>query len=80
MTNSVFSSPSTGDAPQPIEGLRHALAGFASPHQEDADELASLAQQVLDDPVALEQLSDRVFELFKQDIRAQRERSGTYKR
>ncbi|MEL6383550.1 MAG: hypothetical protein AAFQ89_14080 [Cyanobacteria bacterium J06626_18] len=80
MTNTVSSSPSAGDASQPIEGLRSTLAGFTSTHLEEADELAPIAQQILDDPVALEKLSDRVFELFKQDIRAQRERSGSYRR
>ena len=80
MTNSVSSSPSANDASQAVNGIRSPIAGLASIHWEDADDLAPLAQQVLVDPVALEQLSDRVLELFKQDIRAQRERSGPNRR
>lgn len=49
----------------------------------DADELskyAPLASQILDDPVALRQVSDRVFELLCRDLRLQQERRQGYGR
>ncbi|MEO1094795.1 MAG: hypothetical protein AAFX01_07835 [Cyanobacteria bacterium J06638_28] len=54
------------------------LTDFAASGQEDVGALAGMAQQILEDPIALQQLSDRVFELLAQDIRRQRERSHTY--
>jgi hypothetical protein len=38
--------------------------------------LAQLAQRYLDDPVLQEKLCDRVYELFRSDLRIQRERLG----
>ena len=49
----------------------------------DRDELAQyapLATQILDDPVAMRQVSDRVFELLCQDLRLQQERRRGYGR
>jgi len=44
------------------------------------DELAKLAEQVLEDPLAVQQLSDRVVQLLQQDLKQQRERHGDYGR
>ena len=49
----------------------------------DADELAKyapLAAQILDDPVTLRKVSDRVFELLCRDLRLQQERRQGYGR
>lgn len=49
----------------------------------DADELAKyapLAAQILDDPVTLRKVSDRVFELLCQDLRLQQDRRQGYGR
>jgi len=61
--------------------------GYAAPaHFLDlpqADELASLSQlaaQVLQDPLAMQRLSDRVLELLQRDLTLQRERSRGYGR
>jgi hypothetical protein len=56
-------------------------AQFLEPIQ--IDDLATLAQvsaQLLEDPIAVYQLSDRVFELLQQDLFLQRERGYGYGR
>jgi hypothetical protein len=53
---------------------------LALPQGQELDALAQLAQQVLADPLAVQRLSDRVVELMRQDLRQQRERSGSYGR
>lgn len=53
---------------------------LALPPGTNIGELAHLAQQVLADPMAVQKLSDRVVELMRQDVRRQRERSGSYGR
>jgi hypothetical protein len=50
------------------------------PQSEDMAMLSQLAAQLLDDPLALQQLSDRVVELLHQDLERQRERSRGYGR
>lgn len=69
----------------PLPGIHP--AGYASPAQfleppdgEDLATLSQLAAQVLQDPLAMRQLGDRVVELMQQDLRLQRERSRGYGR
>ncbi|MGA9377468.1 MAG: hypothetical protein WBV73_01600 [Phormidium sp.] len=42
--------------------------------------MSQLAKQVLEDPLLLRQLSDRIYELMQTDLRLQRERSRNYGR
>jgi len=53
--------------------LIQAAGGFAAPIQLEA-ELATVITAVLANPIALHNLSDRVFELLCQDLRRQQER------
>ncbi len=54
-------------------------AQFREPaHGTDMATLAQMAAQLLEDPMAVRQLGDRVFELLQQDLRLQRERSHGY--
>ncbi len=62
-------------------------AGYAAPvqfvepsHGADLNTLAQLAAQLLQDPIAVYQLGDRVFELLQQDLDLQRERGYGYGR
>lgn len=57
------------------EALASPFAGFAAYEFDRDAELAALAAQVLDDPVAFEQVCDRVLDLMRQDLRRQQERS-----
>ncbi|MBD1867180.1 hypothetical protein H6F95_07655 [Cyanobacteria bacterium FACHB-471] len=41
---------------------------------QDSEEVSKLAKQVLRDPVLLQKLSDRVYEIMLQDLRNQRDR------
>ncbi|XHX78666.1 MAG: hypothetical protein RBJ76_01670 [Stenomitos frigidus ULC029] len=50
------------------------------PHAEDLAMLSQLAAQLLQDPLAVKQLSDRVVELLQHDLRLQRERNHGYGR
>ena len=50
------------------------------PHAEDLAMLSQLAAQLLQDPLAVKQLSDRVVELLQNDLRLQRERNHGYGR
>lgn len=49
-------------------------------HAEDLAMLAKLAAQLLQEPLAVQKLSDRVLELLQHDLTLQRERSGSYGR
>jgi len=40
--------------------------------------IAKLTQHILQDPLQLQQLGDRVYELLQQDLRIQQERSRGY--
>ncbi len=62
-------------------------AGYAAParflqltHPEDLALLSQLAGQLLQDPLAVKRLSDRVVELLHQDLVQQQERSRGYGR
>jgi hypothetical protein len=50
------------------------------PPNTDLATLSQLAEQLLQDPLALQQLSDRVLELLHQDLERQQERSRGYGR
>ena len=75
---------------RPSQDVHYALpstVGTAAPctsvaamDPEVAGDLAKLAHTLLEDPIALQTLGDRVFELLQQDIRAQQERNATYRR
>jgi|GEM_PF-1621244 hypothetical protein len=47
---------------------------------EAATAIAKLAKQILKNPLQLQQLGDRVYELLQQDLRIQQERSRGYGR
>lgn len=76
--------PTLGGASLPPSCFSHRASpvGFVTSalSAEDSQELAALASQILDDPVALRRLSDRVFELLKQDLQQEQERRGGYGR
>lgn len=61
---------------------RASPVGYASSalEPEETQKLAALAAQVLNDPMALQRLSDRVFTLLKQDLKQEQERRGGYGR
>lgn len=64
-----------------MPGAYAAPARFlALPQAEDLTMLSQLAAQLLQDPLALQQLSDRVVELLQRDLMLQRERSHGYGR
>lgn len=46
--------------------------------QEDRAEISKLAAKVLEDPLLLQILSDRVYQLMLEDLRNQRERHGNF--
>ena len=59
--------------------------GYAAPafvqrdgNKEDLAQLSNAAGKVLQDPLMLRLLSDRVYELMLEDLRRQQERSGNY--
>lgn len=62
------------------DGARSSLSSFESINLGEAGDLEKLAQQLLEDPIALQKLGDRVFELLEREIRSQRERSCAYGR
>lgn len=47
---------------------------------EEHEELSTLAQQILDDPLALREFTERVYERISRDIKDLHERSGRYGR
>ncbi len=49
-------------------------------HDQELDQLCQLAGELLQDPLAVDQLRDRVLELLQQDLQRQQERSGGYGR
>lgn len=78
---------STGKEPSfhPIGDAAHP-AGYTAPafilkngKKEDLAQLADAAGKVLQDPLRLRLLSDRVYELMQEDLRRQQERSGNYR-
>jgi hypothetical protein len=50
------------------------------PKSEELADLSQLAAQILDDPLAVRRLSDRVVELLHQDLKLQQERRRGYGR
>ena len=87
MTDSPLFAPlgseSMGDRPLPAPRP----AGYAAPARflepaqgADLATLSQLAAQILDDPLAVQRLSDRVVELLHQDLKLQQERSRGYGR
>jgi hypothetical protein len=46
----------------------------------DLKALSTLADKVLNDPILLRKLGDRIYEIMQEDIRNQRDRTGYFKR
>ena len=44
------------------------------------DQVSQLARQILDDAILLRRLSDRVYELMREEVRNQRDRLGEWRR
>lgn len=74
---------------QPIEPSLDPLGGFSTPagfaapaefqsNQKELGELSTLADQVLQDPLLLSKLGDRIYQLLQEDLRYQQERSRNY--
>ncbi|MDJ0706130.1 MAG: hypothetical protein QNJ46_22895 [Leptolyngbyaceae cyanobacterium MO_188.B28] len=76
MTKSASEENAIGASTQYVDGMRSALGSFAPITLQPTEELGKLAKEVLDDPIALQKLGDRVFELLEREIRSQQERSG----
>ncbi|MGG6296337.1 hypothetical protein ACQ4M4_18255 [Leptolyngbya sp. AN02str] len=55
-------------------------ATVTTPSGDEQEELLQIAAEILQDPVAMQYLCDRVYTLLQQDIQRQRERSGGYGR
>jgi len=62
-------------------------AGYAAPasmqgnqSEEDRVALTQLAAKILQDPLAMRRLSDRVFQLLQEDLQLQQERNRGYGR
>jgi len=71
----------TVPTPAVIPGAYAAPVRFLDlPQPEDLAMLSQLAAQLLQDPLAVKQLSDRVMELLQRDLKLQRERSHGYGR
>ncbi|NET47364.1 MAG: hypothetical protein F6K09_01295 [Merismopedia sp. SIO2A8] len=84
--------PASQQAKETFHGDRPVLpdpppAGYAAPlsvlltewvagNGPDEQALYDLAESILNDPKSMRQLSDRVFDLLKEDMRYQRDREG----
>lgn len=77
MSNTAQSSAQPSALPVATTG---AVPDFSQFNFAAAQKLAPLAQQIREDPVALQRLGDRVFQLLEQEIRIQRERSHPHRR
>lgn len=42
----------------------------------DTEQINKIAEQILNDPILLQQLSDRVYQLMSEELQNQRDRSG----
>jgi hypothetical protein len=80
----VMTSPGTEPSLKPI-GETSVPAGYAAPalvqskgKTEDLAKISKVAGKVLQDPLLMRLLSDRVYELMLQDLRRQQERSRNY--
>lgn len=76
--------PSSTPFLPPSSGLT-SPSGFAAPpliqsncQAQEQSVISQTASKVLNDPILLRQLSDRVYELMLEDLRYQRERSRSY--
>jgi len=73
---------------EPI-GDPHKAAGFSIPAPLQTDRrptdsinfeaLQKAAQEIKDDPLKVQQLADRVYELLLEDLHQQKQRKGSYK-
>lgn len=83
--NSLLGFGSASPATLPPIGAPAGAAGFAASAEiltaasKASKELNALASKVLRDPVLLRQLSDRVYQLFLEDLRNQEERTHSYR-
>ena len=80
MTNASQPSQNARHSRHAMDSVWGSLTDFAAIDLEATGDLEKLARKILDDPIALQQLSDRVFELLQQDVWAQRDRNCTYGR
>ncbi|MEO0490789.1 MAG: hypothetical protein AAF215_28760 [Cyanobacteria bacterium P01_A01_bin.123] len=58
-------------------------AGLMAPvqiqsHRDELPQLSAIANKILDDPLEVKRLAERVHQLMQQDLQLQRERSGSY--
>ena len=47
-------------------------------HRDELPQLSAIANKLLEDPLQIKQLADRVYQLLQQDLQLQRERGGSY--
>lgn len=80
----VMTSPGTEPSLKPIGDIS-VPAGYAAPalvqsksKTEDLVKISQVAGKVLQDPLLMRLLSDRVYKLMLEDIRRQQERSRNY--
>lgn len=78
-------SPTEPPTPHSNDADSHLMLPFpldtkGSPNPDRLEQVAPFATQFLDDPIALRQLSKRVFELLIQDLKAQQIRRRGYGR
>lgn len=80
----VMTSPGTEPSLKPI-GQPSVPAGYAAPalvqskgKTEDLAKISKVAGKVLQDPLLMRLLSDRVYKLMLEDLRRQQERSRNY--
>ena len=66
-TTAPASAPAGLMAPMPIQSDR-----------ENLPTLSAIAARMLDDPLQVRQLTERVYQLMQDDLRLQRERQGYY--
>lgn len=74
MNNRPAQSSRSEGALTDIGGGTTSLTNFSAVNFDQFSDLEPLAQQILDDPVALQQLGDRIFKLLEQEVRSLRER------
>jgi hypothetical protein len=88
MVNRSSSQPQKFDTQLSLLPLRASPSptGYAAPasiqgsQAEDQVALSQLAAKILQDPLAMRKLSDRVFELLREELQIERERNRGYGR
>jgi hypothetical protein len=70
---------SKSQSPSPV-GYAAPASIQGSETQEDRAALTKLAAKILQDPLAMRKLSDRVFELLREELQIERERNRGYGR